>query len=458
MSKDDPKLIAAAKALIAEVASALDAPVAVELWDGSIHPLGQTADSALAIVITEPGVIASILKRPSLDRIISHYAAGKLALKGGSLIDLGRAVEAHGDSRRRLQSLSKAKVARLLMPFLWVPSTPAEDARSYAGNDSGTGRSKSENKDFVSFHYDVSNAFYDLFLDPEMQYSCAYYTDWTNGLEQAQRDKLDMICRKLRLKPGERFLDIGCGWGGLVCHAAEHYGAIAHGITLSERQLERARERIVARGLQDRVNVEIRDFNDLEGRYDKIASIGMYEHIGLASRERYFKTVRRVMAPDGLFLNHAISRRAKRKTQAFRARAEQRALQKYIFPGGELDDIGSTLRIMEQVGFEVHDVEGWREHYARTTALWCERLMAREADAIALVGAPTYRIWIAYLAGCSLAFSRGTARIFQTLVSYSAKQASPLPPTRADLYAPHPGLAAAPIVDAVDTADDIKPR
>jgi cyclopropane-fatty-acyl-phospholipid synthase len=317
---------------------------------------------------------------------------------------------------------------------LFAPGEPALRSRVYSGDEAGEARAQSENKDFIQFHYDVSNDFYRLFLDPEMQYSCAYYTDWNNSLEQAQRDKLDMICRKLRLKPGERFLDIGCGWGGLVCHAAEHYGVIAHGVTLSPAQIEAARERIASRGLQDKVTVEIRDYADLDGRYDKIASIGMYEHIGLANIPKYMRVVRGLLAKDGLFLNHAISRKAKQHDRRFSARAEQRALQRYIFPGGELDDIGHTLRAMEQQGFEVQDVEAWRGHYARTTKLWCERLSARREEAIAFVGEETYRIWVAYLAGCSLAFSRGTARIFQTLVSRSAKGTAPLPPTRADLY------------------------
>jgi cyclopropane-fatty-acyl-phospholipid synthase len=160
----------------------------------------------------------------------------------------------------------------------------------------------------------------------------------------------------------------------------------------------------------------------------------MYEHIGIANIDRYFDTVRRLLAPGGLFLNHAISRRAKRRKHRFAARAEQRALQKYIFPGGELDDIGHTIQAMEQRGFEVHDVEGWRDHYAMTTWLWCERLTARQDEAVALVGPETYRIWVAYLAGCSLAFTRGTARIYQTLASRGGKGPAPVPQTRGDLY------------------------
>lgn len=433
MEKPHDKRLTAARALAEDLASHLDLDCSVRLWDGSLVPLGRNVASQLAITISSPGVISSLLRRPSLDRLIRHYANGHLGFEGGTLIDLGRQL-GEGGSRSRLKGLSKRRLLGHLWPFLLAPAERPERSRSYAGNEGGEARERSDNRDYIQFHYDVGNEFYRLFLDPEMQYSCAYFTDWANSLEQAQRDKLDMICRKLRLKAGERLLDIGCGWGGLVCHAAEHYGAIAHGITLSPSQLEVARARIAERGLTDLVTVEIRDYADIDGTYDKIASVGMYEHIGIANIDFYFKTVRRVLAPDGLFLNHAISRRAKKKRRRFSARAEQRALQKYIFPGGELDDIGHTIMAMEQAGFEIHDVEGWREHYQLTTRIWCERLTARREEAIALVGEQTYRIWVAYLAGCSLAFGRGTARLFQTLVSHSAKGASPLPPSRADLY------------------------
>ncbi len=432
MTGTQDRKLAAARQMVEDLARHLDLDVSVRLWDGTLVPLGSGVTSDLAITIASPGVISSLLRRPTLDRLIRHYAHGQIGLEGGTLIDLGTRLD--GGGRKRLKGLNKRRLIGQLWPFLLGAAEKPERSRDYGGNEAGESRAQAENRDFVQFHYDVGNDFYRLFLDPEMQYSCAYFTDWTNSLEQAQRDKLEMICRKLRLKPGDRLLDIGCGWGGLVCYAAEHYGVKAHGITLSEAQLELAHERIAAKGLGERVRVEIRDYADLDGSYDKIASIGMYEHIGIANIDRYFSSVRRVLAPDGLFLNHAISRRAKRKQRRFSARAEQRALQKYIFPGGELDDIGHSIRAMEQHGFEVHDVEGWREHYALTTRHWCERLTARRADAVALVGEETYRIWVAYLGGCSLAFSRGTARIYQTLASRGGKGRSPVPPTRADLY------------------------
>ncbi len=435
MTRVQDKKLTAARRIVEDLAHHLDLDMSVRLWDGSVVPLGSRVTSPLAITIASPGVIASLLRRPTLDRLIRHYAHGQIGFEGGTLIDLGRQFEGDGgSSRKRLKGMSKRRMVGHLLPFLLAPADKPERSRAYGGDAEGEGRGQAENRDFIQFHYDVGNPFYRLFLDPEMQYSCAYFTDWGNSLEEAQRDKLEMICRKLRLKPGDRLLDIGCGWGGLICHAAEHYGVTAHGVTLSDAQIELARERIAAKGLEDRVTVEIRDYAELSGSYDKIASVGMYEHIGIANIDTYFKKVRGLLAPDGLFLNHAISRRAKRRKRRFSARAEQKALQKYIFPGGELDDIGHTVGAMEKQGFEVHDVEGWREHYAMTTQFWCERLTARRDEAVAMVGEETYRIWVAYLAGCSLAFSRGTARIYQTLASRSAKGPSPLPPTRADLY------------------------
>jgi len=429
----DPKLLNSARALAGDLADALDFNASLALWDGTTVPLGRNVTSSLVLRISDAGVIASILKRPTLDRIIRHYTHGHIALEGGTIIDLGEALGS-GSSRGKLRSIPKRQLFKHLAPFFMAPSTPPARSRDYSGNEEGRDRAQEENKAFIAFHYDVSNDFYKLFLDPNMQYTCAHFHDWTDTLEQAQVNKMDMVCRKLRLQEGDRFLDIGCGWGGLICHAVQNYGVQAHGITLSEEQIVLAQERVDALGIADKVTLEIRDYADLEGTYDKIASIGMYEAIGLANIPMYLSTVRRVLDKDGLFLNHAISRKAKRKAKRFSGRAEQRALQKYIFPGGELDDIGHTLSVMEQQGFEVHDVEGWREHYARTTRIWCERLHARKDEAIAIVGEETWRIWVAYLGGCSLAFTRGSARIYQTLVSFSARGPSPVPPSRADLY------------------------
>ena len=432
-SSSDAKLLASAHALAGEIARVIDIDASVRLWDGSVVPLGGNVTSGLELTIGDPGAIATLTRWPSLDRLVRLYALGHIGLEGGTLIDFGQKVGSEA-TRKRWKRIAWSRLARHLLPFVTVPAAGTAATRQFSGQAHGQHRAATDNKDFVQFHYDVGNDFYRLFLDSRMVYSCAYFSDWSNDLERAQHDKLEMICRKLRLKAGDRFLDIGCGWGALICHAALVHGVTAHGITLSEQQLTLARERIAQLGLQDRVTVELKDYLDLNGSYDKIASIGMYEHIGLANIPRYMTGVRRLLNDGGLFLNHAISRRAKRKGRRFTARAEQRALQKYIFPGGELDDIGHTVAAMEQAGFEVCDVEGWRWHYALTTRMWCERLYANRAEAEAIVGAPTTRIWLAYLAGCSLAFERGSARIYQTLAAKSAKGRPSLPPSRADLY------------------------
>jgi cyclopropane-fatty-acyl-phospholipid synthase len=435
MGKDKAeRRLEAARGLAAELGAKLDLDASLRLWDGSLTPLGSNVTGPFELRIAGPGVIGSLLRRPTLDNFIQHYVHKGIDFSGGTLIDLGSQLNRGGRSVK-LKGRDALALAARLSPFLLARGDGTQEGHGFEGDITGKKRRTADNKDFIQFHYDLSNEFYALFLDPEMVYSCAYFTDWGNTIAQAQADKLEMICRKLRLKEGDRFLDIGCGWGGLVCHAAKTYGVTAHGITLSEEQLAFAREKVVRLGLEDRVTIELMDYSAVEGEFDKIASIGMYEHIGLKNIPGYMRKMQSLLARDGLFLNHAIARRApKEGWMKRRMRPEQKAIAKYIFPGGELDDIGHSLVAMERAGFEVQDVEAWRLHYARTCKLWCERLTAERERAIAYVGEEKYRIWVAYLAGVSLAFSRGTLRIFQTLVSKNAKRAPSIPPTRADLY------------------------
>ena len=423
----------AARSLVRDLAERFDLDAWARLWDGTRLPLGKAPTSNFEISISDPGVIGALVRSPRLDTIIRQYIEKGIDFSGGTLIDFGRGLQKEGKAPK-LKTRDVARAVRNLVPFLLTKKNAARDAFGFSGDVEGAHRKAADNKDYIQFHYDLSNDFYALFLDPEMVYSCAYYTDWSNGIEQAQRDKLEMICRKLRLKPGDRMLDVGAGWGGLLCHAATHYGVIAHGITLSQEQLAFAREKAKRLGLADRVTFELTDYSNLSGTYDKIASIGMYEHIGLKNIPAYMNKVRSLLSEDGLFLNHAISHRAPKNAKKWLTRPEKKAIAKYIFPGGELDDIGHTVNAMERAGFEVHDVEAWRMHYARTCQLWCERLTARKDEAIGYVGEEKYRIWIAYLAGVSLGFSRGSLRLYQTLASKSAKRPPPLPPTRADLY------------------------
>lgn len=430
---DDRKL-KAARRLAALVREQVDAHFSLRLWDGSLEPLGQSVKPGLALRITSPGVLPSILHRPSLDRLIRHYAKGRIDVEGGSLLDLAEPLALDRTYRRRFKRIGRGSLIRTLAPFFFAKGDHPDSTRDFGAEAEGAERKEGDNKRFIQFHYDVGNDFYRLFLDPEMQYSCAHFPEWDATLEEAQVNKLDLICRKLRLKPGERMLDIGCGWGGLLCHAVRHYGVEGHGVTLSEEQLAFAQEKVERLGIADKVTLHLKDYREMEGPFDKISSVGMYEHIGLDNIPDYFRTVRGLLNDGGLFMNHAISRGAKRKKTKFSSRPEQRALQKYIFPGGELDDIGNTLREMEIAGFEVLDVEGLRPHYRLTTRVWCERLYERREEAEALVGAETYRIWAAYLAGCSFAFERGSARLYQTLLSKSPKGPSAVPPTRFDIY------------------------
>jgi cyclopropane-fatty-acyl-phospholipid synthase len=438
----DQGRIEAARRIIEHLAAVVDLPVAVRLWDGTRVALGQDADEAPTIAVSGPGVLGAFLRRPSLDTLFRHYVRGGIELHGGDLIETF-------ELARSKRKAAKLGFGDLVRGFPWSAALPLAFARDHPGrvdheikdDDSGRQRARLGDQDLIRFHYDVGNAFYGLFLDPEMVYSCGYFTDWSNSLEQAQSDKLDMICRKLRLQAGERFLDIGSGWGALLCHAAGHYGVRAQGVTLSQAQYDFARDKIDRLGLQDRVSVTLGDYRALAGSYDKIASIGMYEHVGIANYRAYFRKIHGLLAERGAVLNHGITRRAKKNVKNFgKVSAGKRVILKYIFPGSELDHIGHTLQVMESCGFEVHDVEGLRAHYGRTCRLWHDRLLARREDAVALAGPERTRMWLAYLAGVTVGFEHGPLRIYQTLATKQSAQADPpLPPTRADLYVTHGG-------------------
>ena len=327
-----------------------------------------------------------------------------------------------------------------------------------AGSWLKRGKSHSIKRDraAISYHYDQPVGFYRPWLGESLAYSCAYFQSPGDSIDTAQTNKFELICRKLRLQPGERFLDIGCGWGGLILHAASQHNVDAQGITISREQAATASARIEREGLARSCRVDLLDYRDAPeklGLFDKIASIGMFEHVGLKNLPLYFKTVHKLLKPGGVFLNHGIARgqfqgirgasaSCKRVAQfmrdVLRLRKPQSAsfIDKYVFPDGELVTISQAMRVAEGAGFEVRDVENLREHYEITLRRWVEGLQ-RNADALLrLVPETTYRIWLLYTAGSAAAFKRGDIAIYQTLLSSPDRGKSGLPLRRDDWYLP----------------------
>jgi cyclopropane-fatty-acyl-phospholipid synthase len=422
------------KALLAQAHPRLALELGFRLWDGSTVPADWPAN-ALTIVIADEGAVASLLRAPKIITLANLWAAKRIDIVNGTLFDLV-ARRPKGRTREFTKSLSKFRLAKTALDFLFVPRGGPWPLEAI-GQDRESAGSQAENEKNVAYHYNVSNAFYQLWLDKEMVYTCAYFHDWSDDLDKAQMQKLDMVCRKLRLKAGETVLDIGCGWGAFACYAAQHYGVKVLGVTLSEQQVALAKERVKRLGLEESVTIEMTDYALVEGekRFDKATSIGMFEHIGSANFATYFKTVHRLLKPGGLYLHHAITRPGgSRAARTGKKRADFAALTRYIFPGGELDYIGRTVTNLELHGFEVRDVEGWREHYRRTCKFWHDRLFASYDAACKEVGEVTTRVWLVYLAACSITFERNNAGVYQTLASKRMRGPTDLPPTREDLY------------------------
>ena len=412
----------AARRLVSIFAETLDLDLSVALWDGSTIPLGREVQSSYRIVIENAGVLSSLIRRPTLDNLALHYARGSLTIEGGDLLGFIRAAES-GRGFKKLRRMPKWRTLRAAFGVARTrPEHAAHRAALRGDGENTTDAAVTIDERLVRFHYDIGNEFYALFLGDEMQYSCGYFEDPSVDLDTAQDAKLDRICRSLRLKRDERLLDVGCGWGGLICHAARRYGVRAHGLTLSKEQYEYSLEKIGKLGLEDRVSVELSDYREVdvsrEGVYDKIASIEMSEHIGVAAYPDYFRKLRSVLREDGLILNQATTRRAKRTVpRSRRLRAGSKLMERHVFPGFELDHVGNTISAIEGARFEVQQVIGWREHYARTTEIWYRRLWDRRREAETIVGEEKIRLWLAYLAGVATAFQIGSLRVYQIVAS-----------------------------------------
>jgi len=410
----------------------ISADVTLQLWDGSRFEFNRSDAVNIEVVINSADTIRQILFKPNIATVFGLFGQGNFEIIGASPLQLLRATD-HVSILKFFQSYGRSKLLRALLPFL---AKEGEKLSPRAFVDSWKGQKRNDSA-MVSFHYDVSNAFYKLFLDDDMVYTCGYFRDWDNDIHTAQRDKLDHVCRKLRLKPGDKMLDIGCGWGALACHAAQHYGAIVKGVTLSKDQHALGIQNVNERGLTECVDLALLDYRDLneKNHYDKITSIGMFEHVGRENYDLYYRQINKLLKPRGLYLHHAITRRPTPDLSKFdRPTGYQKAITRYIFPGGELDHIGRSIINLERNGFEVHDTEALREHYRITLEHWHDRLWANRTQAIDEAGEEILRLWLLYFALFVVGFDRGVVNIFQTLASKRRLGASGLPPTRDDIY------------------------
>ncbi|OGU69460.1 MAG: cyclopropane-fatty-acyl-phospholipid synthase [Ignavibacteria bacterium RIFCSPLOWO2_02_FULL_55_14] len=421
-----------AKRILCRLFRDFDGSLRICLWDGSEVQMGRDRPEFSLTFRSAKAFQELVLSRNPLC-LAESYFQGLIDIDG----DLYNALKL----RHHLTSLQLSLIEKAALAANALRIKP--DKTTSTGSDTpkwaktlaqklGISSSKKLNRDAISFHYDVSNNFYALWLDEQMVYSCAYYEDAGQSLEQAQRDKLDHLCRKLRIKPGERLLDIGCGWGALICWAAEHYGITAHGITLSQNQYEHVQRTIQRRGLGPKVSVELLDYRDLQGEaeYDKLVSVGMFEHVGLKNLSAYFAIANRLLKPGGLFLNHGITS----DEGGWKKTVATEFINRYVFPDGQMETVSTVQQIMEDAGFEIHDVEGLRQHYALTLREWVSRLEERREEALKHVTEPVYRIWRLYMAACALQFEEGCAGIYQVLISKRAPFLSPVPLTRRDLY------------------------
>ncbi len=395
------------KNLIGNKLKGLKLPVRVVFWDGDAVDGGVDVKVQLTVKSLRA---ALLLLRPTLGKIAKAYVEGALDIVGDvqDILRCGEDLVA-GDSSTYQRRLSLLK---------WWKHTRPADRRS------------------IQHHYDVGNDFYSLWLDQNRVYSCGYFAKDGDSLDVAQEKKLDHICRKLNLEAGEKFLDIGCGWGGLVIWAAKNYGVHATGITLSDEQLAFSRNRIKQLGLQDKIEVRLMDYRDLpsDSQYDKIASVGMFEHVGRLNLPQYFSKIYSLLKPGGVVMNHGIT------TNSLDDHALGsdigRFVDEYVFPGGELVHLSTVVGEMASQGIEVWDAESLRPHYAKTLWEWVKRLEGTSDQARELVGEKRFRIWKIYMAGSAHAFDRGWISIFQILgVKPFESGAITYPMTREHVYA-----------------------
>jgi len=384
-------------------------PARIRLWSGETFDLGNQPEPTILITVSGPMALPHLIN-PSLDSLGSAYVKGHIDVQGPlhGIIAMSYALSNFAQSLGQKESLL-ARAAQSLIHH-----------------------NRDSDRHAIQYHYDVSNDFYRLWLDPNMLYSCAYFEQGDEDLARAQIKKLDHILKKIQLRPNHRLLDIGCGWGALAIRAAQQYGAQVTGVTLSRKQYDYAREQVRALGLESLVRIELRDYRDVSGQFDRITSVGMFEHVGRAHLTEYFSKIHSLLMDDGLCLNHGITLSDPELDET--PLGGGRFIDTYVFPDGELPHIGAVLTEMQRGGLETLDVENLRRHYARTLQLWSQNYEQHGAEIRRTVEEQQYRIWRVYLAGCSYAFEQDDVAIFQVLCHKAGRSSKALNWSRAYMY------------------------
>jgi cyclopropane-fatty-acyl-phospholipid synthase len=390
---------------VTDVRDRVNLPARIVLWDGQQHDFGQFAAPQVTLHVKSATALPYLLE-PSLDNLGEAYVKGKIDIEGklSDIINIGY-------SLAKSTVTSASKLARVRRYF---------------------NHSKASDKKAIQYHYDVSNEFYSLWLDKNMVYSCAYFENGDEDIDTAQLKKIDHILTKIQVQPGHTLLDIGCGWGALVIRAAQKFGAQCVGVTLSENQFRLATQRVKDAGLEGQVEIRLQDYRDIPGQFDRITSVGMFEHVGRKNLPDYFSKIRDLLVDDGVAMNHGIT--SSDADSGETALGGGDFIDKYVFPDGELPHISLALETMQRGGLEAFDVESLRRHYAQTLDVWAERFEQNADAARKLVDDEHFRIWRVYLAGCAYAFENDDVSIYQVICRKAGRSAKTLPWSRRYIY------------------------
>ena len=404
-----PSMEAVLSPWVTQLKAKTNLPVLIQWGDnpapGSGLRLGDFSQPRVVIQVRKASAIPLLLS-PSLDSLGEAYVEGQIDVTGSvdDILDIAHRLAEAG-------SKTEGRLSRMVRHFTHTKNTDRED---------------------IQYHYDVSNEFYQVWLDPAMVYSCAYFENGNETLSEAQTKKIDHILTKVQLQPGQRLLDIGCGWGALVMRAASQFGARCLGVTLSQRQFDLATERVRQAGLQDRVEIRLQDYRDVQGQFDRITSVGMFEHVGIQHLPAYFSRINEMLSDDGWVLNHGITSTDANDGET--SHGGGRFIDRYVFPHGELPHISTVLKTMQEGGLEALDIENLRRHYARTTGLWSQAFEANGEKLKTMVDDRRWRIWRVYLAGCQWAFEHDEVSLYQVLCRKAGRPARGLPWSRRWMY------------------------